>query len=296
MVTLLNYEKTPALVITESSLLRSQPFSLFLSSSLSLLWCFLCLDLRCPALSKATCSKNPLFTLTFHPISRSEVGELADPSYLKQPISVSLCKGLFGHVSHPTEALLGQSVSISAGRSPQFLWSMWLMVMMESLLHTNTQTHIGRRIRDMKRTKQLGSLCSHDLDPKTINKKLNFSSMQKTELIRHKQPVHISWTHCLLHLRMRCVHFLWDNTGHPCWFLSTWVPGQCVLKLQSNSGCQEHTHAHTVLCVRMTTVTSQWRQRQLTQTERQTGKQAADKRTECFWTNIFVTLGVYKLY
>lgn len=84
-------------------LTNAKSIFLLLFPALSLMFSFFlfCLDLRCPVLSKATCSKASLFTLTFHPIAWSEVGELADPSYFKEPISASLRKGLVGHVSHP---------------------------------------------------------------------------------------------------------------------------------------------------------------------------------------------------
>lgn len=60
---------------------------------------------------------------------------------------------------------------------------------------------------------------------------------------------------------------LWDNTGHPCWVLSTRVPGHGVLKLRSD--CQEHTQTHTHTRPNtLTTETSQQTQQRRRQTEK----------------------------
>lgn len=39
-----------------------------------------------------------------------------------------------------------------------------------------------------------------------------------------------------------------DSTGHPCWVLSTRVPGHGVLKQEPNSACQEHKHRTQAHC------------------------------------------------
>lgn len=53
-----------------------------------------------------------------------------------------------------------------------------------------------------------------------------------------------SFTQSLTHSgRLR---FAWNSTGHPCWVLSTQVPGHCVLKPQINSPAKNtHMHGHT---------------------------------------------------
>ena len=64
--------------------------------------------------------------------------------------------------------------------------------------------------------------------------------IKKTEISGRSQ------THCSSRLSTARVHYALDNTGHPCWALSTRVPGHDVLKLRSNCACQEHTHKHTL--------------------------------------------------
>lgn len=81
----------------------------------------------------------------------------------------------------------------------------------------------------------------HDLD---LEKRSNFChphSVQMSELDRQLLYVH---QHTVFYGAVWDLYsLLWDNTGHPCWVLSTRVPGHGVLKLRSD--CQEHTQTHT---------------------------------------------------
>lgn len=63
-----------------------------------------------------------------------------------------------------------------------------------------------------------------------------------------EREINISTLHCSLYGCTGVRSSLWDNTGHPCWVLSTRVPGHSVLKLQSDCALPRthtYTHPHT---------------------------------------------------
>lgn len=187
--------------------------------------CLLC----CP-----TCSKNGLFTSALPPISWpevEEVEEVANPAHLKQPIRAGLRGGTVDHVT----LLYWVSVFlISSERSRRFLAKLWPAV--------SVKIKSSQEFRSRKPKKQQRNLSVYYFK--------NNSEIKNTTQFFYPQTqakgVSVTdSTHTVQYSSVQDSYtLLWNNTGHPCWVLSTQVPGHNVLKPQINSACQEYTHTH----------------------------------------------------
>lgn len=155
---------------------------------------------------------------------------MANPTHLEQPIRAGLRGGTVDHVT----LLYWVSVFlISSERSRQF--PLWPTV---SVKIKNSQEFRSRKPKKQRRNL---SVYYFKNNSKIENTTQFFYAQTQAKGVSVR-----SQTHPVQYSSVQDSYaLLWNNTGHPCWVLSTQVPGHNVLKPQINSTCQEYTHMHT---------------------------------------------------